>query len=95
MTIVNGKNITPNIISQLLKDGANPNIASTDHITPLMNALDEYQPDNFKSITMLLQYGAKINAVDNAGKSALMQTDDLPTIDFLVSKGANLTSSPP
>jgi ankyrin repeat protein len=85
---VNGRYVTDEVISELLKLGANPNLADENGFTPLMLALNQAHKLNL--VEMLLNNGANINAADKSGETALMQTSDLTLIDLLISKRANL-----
>lgn len=70
------------IVSLLLKAGANPNYTTFYMITPLMTSLiiyDVYKPDHtqVEIAKELIKAGADINAKDNRGKTVLDKKIDM------------------
>ena len=54
----------------LLQHGANPNLADKDGNTPMIDAISA--PDALAIVSFLVAHGAKINAQNQAGQTALM-----------------------
>lgn len=77
-------------VEQLLKKGANPNIKfNQKNFSILMDAAME---GNAELISILLNYGANIDEVDNTGKSALIYAaveGHKEVIEILLKNGAN------
>lgn len=60
-----------NLVSALLKAGANVNVQNSNGFTPLMVASDAEQGKNLELINMLILAGADPQLKDNSGKTAL------------------------
>ena len=60
----------PKIVEALLRKGADPNLATEGGDTPLMMAL--WRPESLACLALLVRYGAKVNAVNARGFSALL-----------------------
>jgi len=89
----------------LLAKGADPTLATTAGVNPLMAAAgvgtkeedttgrSKTEPDAIKAMTLLLDAGLDVNAVDNAGRTALhgaaLQGYD-QVVRFLAGRGATL-----
>ena len=77
------------ILSFLLKKGANPNVTNSTGRTALIDASRTGEID---SIKILVKNGANLDAQNDAGETALMWTlqhNRLNIADFLLIKGAN------
>ncbi|CAN5859822.1 hypothetical protein BH11VER1_BH11VER1_40850 [soil metagenome] len=72
-------------IKFLLKQGANPNLNSTGE-TALFSAVHS---DSLKCVTILLDAGAEINAVDCDGETCLWCVQSLPMAQLLLDRGAD------
>ncbi len=89
------------VAKMLLAAGANLNIQNDKGLTPLMLIMGSFegaQQDQAKEslrsiVRFILQNGAKIDAADNKGKTALfyaVEQKDTPTIDLLLTAGADI-----
>ena len=86
------------IVVDLLKGGANPNLASAFGSTPLMAAV--MRPDSYEAVRALVEQGADVKARRSwdapglgGGEQALawaIAGGDRRTIDFLIDHGASL-----
>ena len=65
----------------LLQHGANPNLADSDGDTPMIQAISAYHKPSF--MTSLVAHGAKVNAQDKAGQTALMVASGLEDTDSM------------
>ncbi|MBI1761137.1 MAG: ankyrin repeat domain-containing protein [Acidobacteria bacterium] len=76
-------------VRYLLKKGADPNVSNRAGLTPLMLAVGDPE-----KLALLLESGAKVNAVSAEGKSALLlaaaQKRALPAVKLLLRKGAQV-----
>ncbi len=93
----------PKIMKSLLAAGAKVDARSAYGSTALMSALGTHQWDKdvIKSINLLLDYGADVNAVDNCGCSPLHYCviysnwkslcDLIPMVTTLIEQGADIT----
>lgn len=75
-----------------LKNGVDPNLADVDGTTPLMLATMSPQ-DQFASISILLEAGARIDSLDSAGRSALVfaiRSQQYENAHILVRAGADV-----
>lgn len=84
-----------NIVSYLIKHGANVNNMNNDHVTPLMHHIEHLSDlNNYEdNIKAMLKAGADVNAKDKNGKTALMYAADAgndETIKELLKAGANI-----
>ena len=93
------------IMNLLLAHGADPNIATDDHTTPLMAAAgvgfsegfihDRSEEETVQAMKIMMDHGADINAANDAGLTALhgaAHKASLAEIQFLVDHGANLAA---
>lgn len=89
------------LAKMLLAAGANLNIQNDKGLTPLMlvmGSLEAAQQDQAKEsirgiVRFVLQNGAKIDATDNKGQTAIFYAvgqQDIPTIDLLLTAGADI-----
>ncbi|MCS3795399.1 ankyrin repeat domain-containing protein [Niastella sp. OAS944] len=67
-------------MEKLLALGADPNVASLEGATPVMNAV---QSNNIDKVNLLLQSGATINHRDDRGFTALHRAAEMGHIDIL------------
>ena len=80
----------------MLEQGADPNVANREGITPLMFAATKTGPDDNQAdmLNLLLQHGAQVNAADRKGRAALMyaalQGREPETIVALLKADANI-----
>ncbi|MEJ2434291.1 MAG: ankyrin repeat domain-containing protein [Pseudolabrys sp.] len=89
------KGFTP-VVQRLLDAGVDPRAAYGNHLTALMWAAGYAAGagiDDAQSVAkLLLDHGARLDAADNRGRTALMiaaQTGHLEMVDLLLSRGAN------
>jgi len=78
-----------NILSLLLKKGANPDTKSTEGATPLMNAV---QSDKLEHLNILIEHKANLNAKDNRGFTALHRASEMgrsEMVRILLENGAD------
>ncbi len=73
------------LVAFLLKQGVNPNLTSTGE-TALFSAV---RSDSIECVTLLLDAGAEINAVDCDGWTCLWNVDSLPMAHLLLMRGAD------
>ncbi len=91
------------VMKMLVEHGADPNIATEDHTTPLMAAAgvgysdgfihDRSIPETIEAMKYILDLGANINAHNDAGLTALhgaAHKAALEEIQLLVDRGADL-----
>lgn len=64
------------MVKYLLDHGADPNIANSGGVTPLMVASHAYRDDDVEKVRMLLAKGAAVNELDNAGHTALYRAQE-------------------
>jgi len=89
---------SPLITRMLLAKGADPNKCDNDKYTPLMAAVgsDSRQlsadPVVSEVTQILIDHGANINARDDNGKTALMQTHDEACLHLLIAHGADINA---
>jgi ankyrin repeat protein len=88
---------SPDLVSQLLAQGADPNFIDGMRMTPLLLAAQSSY--SHAIIADLLEHGADVNAagpgggtalMEQAGKYPYMADSNLPTLRLLLSKGAKL-----
>ncbi|MEM6380637.1 MAG: ankyrin repeat domain-containing protein, partial [Bacteroidota bacterium] len=65
----------------LLKAGANPDVASTEGATPMMNAVQSNKIDHLK---VLIEHKADVNQQDNRGFTALHRAAEMGFIDIVI-----------
>lgn len=63
----------PEMVSLLLRNGANPNRAKNDGMTPLMASVPFFDLEGTGTFLMLLQHGADVNAVTKNGRTPLSE----------------------
>ena len=93
------------VMKLLLSHGADPNIATNDHTTPLMAAAGVGYSDGFihdrsveetvQAMKLILDLGADVNAANDQGLTALhgaAHKAALEEIQLLVDRGANLSA---
>lgn len=69
----------------LLKNGAQVDVKDNEMLTPLMTIISKEEMD------LLIEYGANVNHVDNAGENILMLIPgELINLDLCLSKGLNI-----
>jgi ankyrin repeat protein len=96
----------PSLMRELLAAGADPRIRAADETTPLMAASglgdEKFRPagrrrvnveDTIQAITIALEHGGDVNAVNDAGQTALhgavtARAND--TVKFLLERGARI-----
>jgi hypothetical protein len=69
----------------LIERGADVNARATEGTTPLHLACVR---DDIDVVTVLLDHGAEVDAVDDEGRSAYRRTDDMKVRDLLLSRGS-------
>ena len=83
---------TPDMISNIIKSGADINTKDFSRITPLMTAIEN---DNNGAAWLLIQGGADVNAADSNGVTPLMRAVAKGNIDIvreLIKKGADVNA---
>lgn len=83
---------TPEIISLIIKSGADINTEGYNKMTPLMTAIEN---DNNGAAWLFIQSGANVNAADIYGITPLMRALGKGNIDIvreLIKKGANVNA---
>ena len=79
------------VIQSFLSDGADVNATDSNGNTPLIICVE--QDGSMDLICILLEFGARVNATNLAGRSALSAAAELGRVDIvkkLLAKGANL-----
>lgn len=83
---------TPEIISLIIKSGADINTEGYNKMTPLMTAIES---DNNGAAWLFIQSGANVNAADIYGVTPLMRAVGKGNVDIvreLIKKGANVNA---
>ncbi|MBR6421550.1 ankyrin repeat domain-containing protein [bacterium] len=83
---------TPEMISLIIKSGADINTAGYNKMTPLMTAIES---DNNGAAWLFIQSGADVNAADIYGVTPLMRALGKGNVDIvreLIKKGANVNA---
>ena len=83
---------TPEMISLIIKSGADINTEGYNKMTPLMTAIEN---DNNGAAWLFIQSGADVNAADIYGMTSLMRALGRGNIDIvreLIKKGANVNA---
>lgn len=78
------------MVKLMLQNGASPNLGCDNYFMPFRLALSK----SHGMASLLLEYGADINAIDSDGATALMRnvkSGSLKNVKFLVAHGADLT----
>ncbi len=84
---------TPEMISLIIKSGADINTEGYNMITPLMTAIES---DNNGAAWLFIQSGANVNAADIYGVTPLMRAVGKGNVDIvreLIKKGANVNAA--
>lgn len=83
---------TPDMISNIIKSGADINTKGYRGITPLMTAIEN---GNTGAAWLFIQSGADVNAADDFGTTSLMRAVSKGYVDIvreLIKKGANVNA---
>lgn len=81
------------MISLLIKYGANPNICDAEGATPLHWAADASDDDTCEAIECLLNSGANLDQADNKSRTALYRAtdnEDEVVVRLLLARGADV-----